>query len=133
MVPLAPTKKIVKGARRKRLFGMDPTSMAHNRVVTLLPEFMTNLQEHNCLDDFLTFMELVNNRYPLDCIAFRCFLDTVRWYSVSSTAKMVYREETKPFWRMVYKLFHGGALRFFSGLHSVEQPKVRYEVSQRHR
>ena len=112
---------------------MDPTSIAGSRVLKRLPEFMTNLQEHNCLEDFLTFVELVvYHRYPLDCIAFRCFLDTVRWYSVSSTSQIVYREETKRFWRMVYKLFHGGALRFFSGLHSIEQDKETGEKGSPH-
>ena len=57
--------------------------------------------------------------YPQDCIAFACWLDTVKWYTLESTTSMVYRKDTKLFWRVVFKLFHGNVIRLFSGVMSL--------------
>ena len=63
------------------------------------------------------FFSLVKQRkYPLKNIAFRLWLETVRWFSCLSAKSMWYWNETKTFWRTGYRLFHGKFLSFMAGL-----------------
>ena len=54
-------------------------------------------------------------------ISFRLLLDVARWYSLNSTTQMIYSDESMKFWKIIYRLFHGKVLRFFSGTKSVGQ------------
>ncbi len=104
------------------MFELSYADQCSIRLEDLLPEVVDALHKNKSLDDFVFFFELLSKGdYPLSCIAFSCWLDTVRWYSLPNTTQMVYREETKLFWRVVYKLFHGAAIRFFSGVRSLGQ------------
>lgn len=116
-------KKPPRPKRRRCLFSDDSyLGQCEKRISAVLPEVLFCLDEHKYLEDFVHFFELVaEDAYPLDCIALPCFLDTVRWYSQESTSNMAYRDETKLFWRVVYKLFHGTGVRFFSGTKSLGQ------------
>ena len=92
------------------------------RITAVLPCVLERLAEKKYLNDFVNFFELVaNDTYPLDCIALPCWLDTVKWYNCRSTTDMQYRDETRLFWRVVYKILHGTAIRLFSGMKSLGQ------------
>ena len=49
---------------------------------------------------------------PLN-IAFLLCLEHAKWQSLKSTTQMRFREVTKKFWLVVYRLLKGKGLRFF--------------------
>ena len=121
--PIAPWKTR-KATKRGRLFERhnDHLTAARDKIVGVLDSVLVDLDKYKYLEDFVAFFQLVATKsYPLTCIALPCWLDTVKWYASETTSHMVYREETKLFWRVVYKLLHGSAIRFFSGVESIGQ------------
>ncbi|CAC5392110.1 unnamed protein product [Mytilus coruscus] len=44
-----------------------------------------------------------------------------RWYSLENTTKMFYSDQCMRFWKVLYRLFHGKALRFMQGVKSSGQ------------
>ena len=82
----------------------------------LLPTVVHELSKVDKIDELLNFMRLVKSgNFPLENIAFKLFLDIVRWFSVDNSSLMRYNKSTKDFWRLGYRLFHGRFLRFMSG------------------
>ena len=67
------------------------------------------------------FELIVEGQYPLSCIALPCWLDTVRWYSTSSTTTMIYRSECLLLWRVVKKLLHGKGIELLKGIKNLGQ------------
>ena len=59
--------------------------------------------------------------FPLDNIAFRLFLETIRWYSLKTTTNMWYWEDTLKFWKMGYRLLKDKFILFMGGLKSTGQ------------
>ena len=51
---------------------------------------------------------------PLN-IAFILCLERAQWQSLKSTTQMRFRDVTKKFWLVVYRLLKGKGIRFFSG------------------
>ena len=51
---------------------------------------------------------------PLN-IAFLLCLERAKWQSLKSMTQMKYRDVTKRFWLVVYRLLKGKGLHFFSG------------------
>lgn len=51
----------------------------------------------------------------MDNISLLLLLEVARWFSLSSTTQMYYSQATMTFWRVLYKLYHGGCLRFMAG------------------
>ena len=57
---------------------------------------------------FIEFFQRVKQqKYPLTNIAFLLWLETVRWFSCTTSLSMWYWNKTKTFWRAGYRLFHG--------------------------
>ncbi len=64
----------------------------------------------------MMFLKLVSRgEFPLSNVAFRLFLDVVRWHGLQTTTAMTYSHDSKLFWRTGYKLFHGKFLKFIGG------------------
>ena len=79
-----------------------------------MPDVIQNLGSLG--DDFLLFLKTVSEgKFPKDNIALRLLLDVGSWYSCTHTTKMKYSDESKLFWKIGYKLFHGSFIRFMSG------------------
>ena len=58
------------------------------------------LENAGCLNDFITFLHLVNkDKFPLDNISFLLFLDTARFLGLSNLSQMTYPHQTKHFWK----------------------------------
>ena len=67
----------------------------------LVPEVAKCSQDNGLLLTWLMFHQLiVNGKCPLDNIAFRLFLDVVRFFGSSTTSQMRYSKDTKLFWRI---------------------------------
>lgn len=64
---------------------------------------------------------IASGKFPIHNIAFRLLLDIAKWYSLDNTTQMQYSSESMKFWKVVYRLFHGKALRFLSGEKSIGQ------------
>ena len=82
----------------------------------LLPAVVHELSKVDKIDGLLSFMRLVKSgKFPLENIAFELFHDVVKWFSVENSSLMRYNKNTKDFWRLGYRLFHGRFIRFMSG------------------
>ena len=82
----------------------------------LLTALVNVLYASNCLQDFMLLVkQLADKTLPVKNIAFLLCLDRAEWQSLTNTAGMRFREVTKKFWCVVYRLLKGKAIQFFSG------------------
>ena len=78
------------------------------------------------LGGFVNFLKLLHEeKFPLNNIALLLFMDVVRWYSLENTSNMEYSEQGITFWRVMYRLFHGKALRFMGGFRAEQNEGSR--------
>ena len=57
----------------------------------LLPEALTNLAQHNKVEDMKRFMKHVaEGNFPMENIAYQLFNDMVKWFSSGSSNLMRY-------------------------------------------
>ena len=92
------------------------------------------LDSSNNLHDFMTFVEsLHDGTIPMDNIVFLLMLERAKFGKLKNTCSMRYRNVTKIFWSIVYRLCKSTGLKFFSGgknwgqVVSKESEKSRYE------
>ena len=79
-------------------------------------DLIENLDKSGDLYDFMQLLELLSNgKFPTDNIVLQLLLDRVRFQTCSNTVGMRYRDVTKNFWSIVYRLCKGAGLKFFSG------------------
>ena len=82
----------------------------------LLRNLLENLYVAGCLPDFMLLVtQLASGKLSPLNIAFLLCLERAKWQSLKSTTQMRFREVTKKFWLVVYRLLKGKGLRFFSG------------------
>ena len=83
---------------------------------TLFTQVLENLKEKQLDVPFIQFLTLVRNeRFPLDNVALRLFLDVARWYASGDSRTMRYSDTTLRFFWLGRKLFGGRFIRFMSG------------------
>ena len=100
----------------------SPVVRSYNEIIKSLPDALSMLQENGSLMDFTHFFKvLVDGKYPVDNIAFRLFLETVRWFSLDTTSQMTYWDDTKTFWKVAYKIMGDKFILFMSGLKNLGQ------------
>ena len=86
------------------------------RLQDLLPEAVAKLENSGHLQTWITLHEMIaDGTFPMDNIAFRLFMDVVRFLSLPTSAGMRYSNDVKQFWRTGYLLFKGKFLRFMGG------------------
>ena len=79
-------------------------------------DLIYNLDKSGDLYDFMQLLELLSNgQLPTDNIVLQLLLDRVRFQTCSNTVGMRYRDVTKNFWSIVYRLCKGAGLKIFSG------------------
>jgi hypothetical protein len=95
----------------------DSDDYVLNELVNLLPGVLKTLKDSGHVSDYLAFNRLlIENRFPVNYIAFLLFLDVVRWMDLDkSTTSMSYSDDVKLFWSTGCRLFHGRFLRFMGG------------------
>ena len=110
-------RKAKRRSGKRNLFPKKKEEAAlEEEVKNIIPQLLQNLQDSRHLQDFVSLMRLIaDNKFPLDNTAFTLLMDVARWYTLSSTRLMTYPDSSKLFWRVGYKLFHGGFIRFMSG------------------
>ena len=82
----------------------------------LVRNLLENLYVAGCLPDFMLLVtQLASGKLSPLNIAFLLCLERAKWQSLKSTTQMRFREVTKKFWLVVYRLLKGKGLRFFSG------------------
>jgi len=105
----------------EELFTFDGKD-AVQRLQDLLPEAVSKLENSGNLATWITLHEmLADGTFPMDNIAFRLFMDVVRFLSLPTSAAMRYSNDVKLFWRAGYLLFKGKFLRFMGGPKHVGQ------------
>ena len=77
---------------------------------------INDLQSSGNLEDFMTFINMLHSGdLPMDNIVFLLLLERCRFGSSDNTVGMRYRNVTKLFWSVVYRLCKSSGLKFFSG------------------
>ena len=75
-----------------------------------LSSVLHKLKDTGIAKEFETFIDLVErDKFPLDNIAMKLFMETVRFLSLKRKSEMTYCNETKRFWKIRYRLFHGNS------------------------
>ena len=88
----------------------------------MIRNLIENLYVAGCLPDFILLVtQLASGKLSLLNIAFLLCLERAKWQSLKSTTQMQFRNVTKKFWLVVYRLLKGKGLRFFSGLKNYGQ------------
>lgn len=91
-------------------------------LLALLNTALEKLSVHGFKAELISFLELVSDdHYPLDTLVLPLFLETVRFYSLSSSTKMWWWPETMKFWRTCYRLFHGKVMALMAGPRNLGQ------------
>ena len=82
----------------------------------LLKPLIEVLYENSCLKDFVTLVtSLSDGTLSPTNISFLLCLERAKWQSLKTTTQMRFRDVTKKFWLVVYRLLKGKGIRFFSG------------------
>ena len=86
------------------------------RNVVFVQRLVQKLYTSCCLQDFMLLVTQIANGQlsPLN-ITFLLCLKHAKWQLLESTTQMKYRDVTKRFWLVVYRLLKGKGLCFFSG------------------
>ena len=109
-------KREKKPKGRKKLFSDGSTENLINEITKLIPDLVLKLRVAGIVHNFCTLLKVMaNGRFPLHNIALTLLLDVARWYSLETTTRMTYPKESIRFWKVMYRLFHGKALRFMAG------------------
>ena len=83
---------------------------------TLLNDLVNKLDEEGNLTDFMDLIcQLSTGELPANNIVLLLLLDRVRFQKCGNTVGMRYRNVTKLFWSIVYRLCKGVGLKFFGG------------------
>ena len=91
-------------------------TFALKELESLLPAVVDRLYDYDHLDDFINLLKLIAaDTFPMKNISFLLLLEVARWYALTNTNLMHYRDETMLFFRVGMKLFHGAFVRFMSG------------------
>ena len=82
----------------------------------LLKPLIEMLYANSCLKDFMTLVTSISDGSlsPTN-ISFLLCLERAKWQSLKTTTQMRFRDVTKKFWLVVYRLLKGKGIRFFSG------------------
>ena len=83
---------------------------------SLLKPLIEVLYANSCLKDYMTLVQSLSdgNLSPTN-IAFLLCLERAKWQALKTTTQMRFRDVTKKFWLVVYRLLKGKGIRFFSG------------------
>ena len=77
---------------------------------------INDLESSGNLEDFMTFINMLHrHELPMDNIVFLLLLERCRFGNSDNTVGMRYRNVTKLFWSIVYRLCKSSGLKFFSG------------------
>ncbi|CAH1792571.1 unnamed protein product [Owenia fusiformis] len=84
----------------------------------MMPQVINRLSDDGSLTTIRQFFHLITTDvFPLDNIAYRCFLDVLEWMGCGASTQFRYRfPDTIRFWRIGYRLFKGKFLRYMNGV-----------------
>ena len=103
-------------ARKKLCFGQNYIENCGKRIKLLSDSLVDKLYEGKVLHDFMTFLEqIVCGNFNVSNIAFLLCLERAKLSSMKTTTEMTYSKQTLKFWKVVYRLLGGKAIRLFSG------------------
>lgn len=114
---------------KKKLFDNCEMGNVVDELVNIIPNIVTRLRKEGMLADFVTFMRLINeDKCPLNNISFLLLLEVSRWYSIQTRTQMFYSEKTMKFWKVLYRMFHGKALRLCPGLNRWGKSSMTHHI-----
>ena len=86
----------------------------------------------NLLDFMNLFRLLQSEKLPADNIVLQLLFDRVRFQTCGNTVSMRYRDVTKTFWSIVYRLCKGSGLKFFGGKKNWGQVVTKHSMKSRY-
>ena len=114
----APCKKRRKKSKRLE-FGYSPSGLPDKyakELIEIAGALCHKLYSGGILTEFMALVNVIcDDRLPLDNIALLLCLERAKFASLSSTTAMDYSSDTMKFWKVVYKLLKGKAVRLLSG------------------
>ena len=79
-------------------------------------KIVNNFKINSDLYDFLNLMTMLSTgEFDVENIIFQLLLERIRFQACSNTTSMRYRNVTKLFWSVVYRLCKGVGVKFFGG------------------
>ena len=82
----------------------------------IMTEIVDKMWASGNLLDFMNLIRLLQSgKLPADNTVLQLLLDRVRFQTCGNTVSMRYRDVTKTFWSIVYRLCKGSGLKFFGG------------------
>ena len=94
----------------------------------MVRNLVENLYAAGCLQDFMLLVtQLASGKLSPLNIAFLLCLERARWQSLKSTTQMRFRDVTKKFWLVVYRLLKGKGIRFFGQVISKTTTRGNYD------
>ena len=83
---------------------------------SLLKPLIEVLYTNSCLKDYMTLVQSLSDGILSSTnISFLLCLERAKWQALKTTTQMQFRDITKKFWLVVYRLLKGKGIRFFSG------------------
>ena len=80
----------------------------------IVTEIVDKMWESGNLLDFMNLIRLLQSgQLPADNIFLQLLFDRVQFQTCGNTVSMRYRDVTKTFWWIVYRLCKGSGLKFF--------------------
>ncbi len=113
----APKKKHkrIKG-KTKLPFSHTSYDLFEKELHDIVPMLVPVLDRGGILVDFVVLcQQLASQKLPTSNIALLLCLERAKYQACQSTSRMHYRQSTLKFWKVLYRLFHGKALRLLSG------------------
>ena len=94
----------------------ESTNTLISQAIHMVPSVIAALKEINRADDFICVLNNIANGKLTGNIALSLLLDIGQVLRQNTVHSVRYSEVSKNFWTLVQKMFHGKAIRFFSGM-----------------
>ena len=99
----------------------------------IMREIVDKMWESGNLLDFMNLIRLLEcGKLPADNIVLQLLFDRVRFQTCGNTVSMRYRDVTKTFWSIVYKLCKGSGLKFFGGEKNWGQVVTKHAIKSKY-
>ena len=98
-----------------------------------MTEIVDKMWESRNLLDFMNLIRLMQlGKLPADNIVLQLLFDRVIFQTCGNTVSMRYRDVTKTFWLIVYRLCKGSGLKFFGGEKNWGQVVMKHAIKSKY-
>ena len=96
-----------------------------------MTEIIEKMWESGNLLDFMNLIRLLQSgKLPADNVVLQLLFNRVRFQACGNTVSVRYRDVTKTFWSIVYRLCKGSGLKFFGGEKNWGQVVMKHAIKK---